>query len=82
VKPEPEPQTSLVLDAITLAINNHMKPTTTVTNGKRRQIDRPYGESLTSVDAYMKIQQKENARKGKRKKETNENEPKPKAPRK
>ncbi|CAF1023541.1 unnamed protein product [Rotaria sordida] len=52
-----------VLDAITMAINNHMKPTIIATNKRKKQIDRPFGESLTSVDAYIKIKNKENIRK-------------------
>ncbi len=53
------------LNAITAAINNHMKPTIISTDQKRkRQVDRPYGESLTSVDAYIKLSNKENARNG------------------
>ncbi|CAF4236938.1 unnamed protein product, partial [Rotaria sordida] len=42
-----------ILDAITMAINNHMKPTIIATNKRKKQIDRPFGESLTSVDAYI-----------------------------
>ncbi|CAF2051357.1 unnamed protein product [Rotaria magnacalcarata] len=42
------------LDAITTAINNHTKPTIITTNKRKRQIDRPYGESVTSVEAYVK----------------------------
>ncbi|CAF4102032.1 unnamed protein product, partial [Rotaria magnacalcarata] len=42
------------LDAITAAINNHTKPTIITTNKRKRQIDRPYGESVTSVEAYVK----------------------------
>lgn len=56
------------LDAITNAINNHMKPTIIATNKRRKQIDRPFGESITSVDAYIKIQNKENTRKKKHQK--------------
>jgi hypothetical protein len=58
------------LDAITAAINNHMKPTITATSQRKRQVDRPYGESVTSVDAYIKISNKENARKRKSTKES------------
>ncbi len=59
------------LNAITAAINNHMKPTVISTDQKRkRQVDRPYGESLTSVDAYIKLSNKENARKRKSTKES------------
>ncbi|CAF4577015.1 unnamed protein product, partial [Rotaria sp. Silwood2] len=60
-----------VLDAITTAINNHMKPTLIAANKRKKQIDRPFGESLTSVDAYIKINNKENARKKKSTKENN-----------
>ncbi|CAF1483778.1 unnamed protein product [Rotaria magnacalcarata] len=42
------------LVAITAAINNHTKPTIITTNKRKRQIDRPYGESVTSVEAYVK----------------------------
>jgi hypothetical protein len=63
------------LDAITIPINNHMKPTIVATEKRRKQIDRPFGESITSVDAYMKINNREKARK---KKSTKENNPKTK----
>ncbi|CAF1507951.1 unnamed protein product [Rotaria sordida] len=54
-----------VLNAITTAINNHMSPmiTTNNNNKRKRVIERRYGESLTSVDALYKIQEKENKRK-------------------
>jgi hypothetical protein len=56
--------TRSALDAITLAINNHMAPKTTLDTQKRKRlVERPYGESLTSVEALVKIQQKENSRK-------------------
>lgn len=58
-----------VLNAITVAIDNHMRPSITPTNKRKKQIDRPYGESITSVDAYMKIKAKENSRKRKSTKE-------------
>ncbi len=61
----------LALEAITNAINNHMKPTITTTNGKRKQIERPYGESITSIDAYIKIQNQEKSRKKRATKENN-----------
>ncbi|CAF2041474.1 unnamed protein product [Rotaria magnacalcarata] len=51
-----------VVDAITVAIKNHMTPTVVATKGTKRKIDRPYGESITSIDAYMKIKKKETAR--------------------
>ncbi|CAF4926218.1 unnamed protein product, partial [Rotaria socialis] len=51
-----------VVDAITVAIKNHMTPTVVATKGTKRKIDRPYGESITSVDAYMKIKKKETTR--------------------
>ena len=69
--PNPEASNQLVLNAITNAIDKHMKPTIIATNTKRKQIDRPYGESITSVDAYIKIQKLENARKKKSTKENN-----------
>ncbi len=52
-----------VLSAITSAINNHMSPIATVNNKRKRLVERPYGESLTSVEAFHKIQEKENKRK-------------------
>jgi hypothetical protein len=51
------------LDAITIAINNFMAPTLPTTQKSKRMIERPYGESLTSVQALVKIQEKENKRK-------------------
>ncbi|CAF3801544.1 unnamed protein product [Rotaria sordida] len=58
------------LNAITAAINNHMKPTIMAINRRKKQVDRPYGESITSVDAYIKLSNKENARKRKSTKES------------
>ncbi len=46
-----------------------MAPTITETNHRKRQIDRPYGESITSIDAYLKLQKTENTRKRKNTKE-------------
>ena len=46
-----------------------MAPTVTETNKRKRQIDRPYGESITSVDAYLKLKKTENNRKRKNTKE-------------
>ncbi|CAF4184325.1 unnamed protein product [Adineta steineri] len=51
------------LDAITIAIENHMKPTIISTERRRKKIDRPYGESVTTVESFLKIKNKENARK-------------------
>ena len=40
-----------------------MEPTIRTMNERKRKIDRPYGESITSVEAYAKIYNKENSRK-------------------
>jgi hypothetical protein len=40
-----------------------MSPIATVNNKRKRLVERPYGESLTSVEAFHKIQEKENKRK-------------------
>ncbi|CAF1683265.1 unnamed protein product [Adineta ricciae] len=53
------------LSALTKAIDKHMAPSITPTNHKKKQVERPYGESITSVDAYVKIKKSENARKRK-----------------
>ncbi len=74
-----EASNRLALNAITNAIDKHMKPTIIAVNSKRKQIDRPYGESVTSVDAYVKIQNKENNRKRKSTKENNTTNDKTKA---
>jgi len=58
-----------ILDAISIAIDNHMRPSIRPTNQRKKQIDRPYGESITSFDAYMKIKAKENSRKKRSNKE-------------
>lgn len=61
-----EPQSSRTpLEAITIAINNHMAPNMAPSNKRRRVVDRQYGESLTSVDALLKVHQKETTRKQK-----------------
>ena len=44
----------LPLDIITVAINNHMKSTIITTEKSRKQINKLFGQSLTSVDAYIK----------------------------
>jgi hypothetical protein len=46
-----------VLNAITTAINNHMTPMITNNTERKRIIERPHGESLTSVAALYKIQE-------------------------
>ena len=53
------------LEAITKAINNHMALNMAPSNKHRRVVDRQYGESLTSVDALLKVEQKETSRKQK-----------------
>ncbi|CAF4149234.1 unnamed protein product [Rotaria sp. Silwood2] len=52
-----------VLNAITAAIDKHMSPMVTANNKRKRIVERPYGESLTSVEAFLKVQEKENKRK-------------------
>jgi hypothetical protein len=42
-----------------------MAPTITEMNHRKRQVDRPYGESITSVDAYIKLKKTESTRKRK-----------------
>jgi hypothetical protein len=60
-----------VLNAITTAVNNHMSPMATVNNKRKRLVERPYGESLTSVEAFQKVQEKENKRKKQKTNSTN-----------
>ncbi|CAF1503795.1 unnamed protein product [Adineta ricciae] len=63
------------IDALTKAIDKYMAPVVTATGRKKKQVERPYGESITSVDAYLKIKKTENARK---RRVTKEKEPKAK----
>ena len=56
------PKTSTV-DALTKAIDKYMAPTIIATGRKKKQVERPYGESITSVDAFVKIKKAENSRK-------------------
>ena len=51
------------LDAITIVINYHMVRMVPTTQKRKRIIEWPYGESLTSLQALLKIQEKENKRK-------------------
>jgi hypothetical protein len=48
------------LEAVTSVINNLMVSTETLSNKRKRVIDRPYGESLTAIDAILKVNEKEN----------------------
>ena len=58
------------LEILTTAISDFLTPTVTATNDKRKhRLDRPYVESLTTVEALHKIQEKENQAQ-KRKKRT------------
>jgi hypothetical protein len=48
------------LDILTTVISNFLTPTVTATTDKRKhRLDRPYAESLTTVEALKKIQEKE-----------------------
>ena len=55
--------TRSALDAITIAINNYMEPTIRTMNERKREIDRSYSESITSVEEYAKIYNKEKVEK-------------------
>ena len=57
-------------EILTTVINDFLTPAgTTTTDKPKRRLDRPYGESLTTVEALHKIQKQEN-RIRKRKKST------------
>jgi len=57
-----------------------MRPTIVATGTRKKQIDRPYGESITSLDAYIKLKEKENnSRKRKSSKDNNGTNEKPKS---
>ena len=49
------------LDILTTVISDFLTPAgTTTTDKSKRRLDRPYGESLTTVEALHKIQEQEN----------------------
>ena len=47
------------LNALTTAINNHMTSSQQITTKRKRVVERPYGESLTTVEALLKVNEKE-----------------------
>ncbi|CAF4566155.1 unnamed protein product [Rotaria sp. Silwood2] len=52
--------TSNALNALTMAINNHMTSSSQqITNKRKRAVERPYGENLTTMDALLKVNEKE-----------------------
>lgn len=51
------------LQAMTNVINNFMSNVEQPVRKKKKMIDRPYGESLTSMDALLKVNEKENQKK-------------------
>lgn len=53
-----------------------MKPTISADNTRKKKIDRPYGESITTVDAYIKLNNQENARKKRTSKDNTNDETK------
>ncbi|CAM4801350.1 unnamed protein product [Rotaria magnacalcarata] len=55
--------TQTALNSIAIAIDKHMSPMITSINKCKRMVERLYEESLTSVEAYLKTQEKENKRK-------------------
>lgn len=49
------------LQILPTVISDFLTPTVTIANDKRKHsLDRPYGKSLTTVEAFHKIQEKEN----------------------
>lgn len=54
------------LEAITIAINNQMKSITPPQSSrKERAIERPFGESITTIDVFTKLLEKEKKQKKK-----------------
>ena len=47
------------LNALTTAINNRMTSSQQITIKRKRVVERPYGESLTTVEALLKVNEKE-----------------------
>jgi hypothetical protein len=60
------------LEAVTVAIANQMKSAAPKTTQRKRQIDRPYDESITTTEAYEKLLTQETARKKRATKKQNE----------
>jgi hypothetical protein len=57
------------LEAIINTLHGHHTPMNRPPTKRKRQIERPYGQSLTSIDALMQLQEKENNQKKKNKAE-------------
>ncbi|CAF1344281.1 unnamed protein product [Rotaria magnacalcarata] len=57
--------TSNALNALTKAINNHMTSSQQTTNKRKRAVERPCRESLTSVDVLLRLNEKDNKKKSK-----------------
>ena len=53
------------LNALTTAINNHMTSSQLITTKRKRVVEQPYGESLTTVEALLKVNEKEKKKKAK-----------------
>lgn len=51
------------LHAMTNVINNFMSNVDQTTTKRKRVIERPYGESLTSIDALLRVNEKESKKK-------------------
>ena len=46
------------LNAVTTAINNHITSSQQITNKRKRVVERLYGESLTTMEALLKVNEK------------------------
>lgn len=51
------------LNALTKTINKFMTPTIPASNKRKREVKRPYGESLTSEEALDRLQQEADKKK-------------------
>ena len=53
------------LNALTTSINNHVTTSQQITNKRKRVVEWSYGESLTTIEALLKVNEKEKKKKTK-----------------
>ena len=54
------------LNALTTAINNHMTSSQQISNKRKRVVERPHGESLITMEALLKVNEKQKKKRQKK----------------
>ena len=63
---DPQAATSNALNALTMVINNHMTSSQQITNKRKRVVGQPYRERFTTMEALLKVNEKEKKKDKKR----------------